>query len=119
MPTAKHNLNPKLHAQTNAIHIISAHELSPNIKSSLRILLPPPRPKRQSPKIPLSHLPHILRLLVRQVAVSVTFALEARCEGVQAVADEDGDDAADYYEEDDYFIGEVGHCCGCRSRWAG
>lgn len=82
-----------------------------HIIPTLRLAPHPPRLKRQNPQIPPPNLPHILRLLVRRVPVSVTFMFEARCEGVQAVADEDKGDAADDYEEDDYFVGEVGHFC--------
>lgn len=50
--------------------------------------------------------------------------LEARGEGVQAVADEDDGDAAEDDEEDDYFVGEVLHvwvlsACDCELSWDG
>jgi len=102
------SINPTLY--------ISHHKYQRPLPIHLHNIIPtlppcPSRRKRENPQIPLPHLPHILRLLIRRVPVSVTFVLEARCPGVHAVADEDEDDAAEDDEEDDYFAGEVGHCC--------
>lgn len=94
---------------------------------------PPPRIHPQPGPIPPPHLPQVLPLLVGRRGVEVRLEGAGAVQACHGVGHGDGAAGAEQDEDDDGFVGEVGHCGGllywgigwvsdgwvCGRRWCG